>query len=109
MVTPTYEEPGYTTIVDAITTYSPKLNLPAEIYQLGAEAQQMEIDEIPYPELVDMPGRYNKMAEWYWRINSKSKAIEAQQKAIEAAKIKKGFSSTKLAAYESTLKQYKSE
>jgi len=107
MVTSTYEDPAYYAIIDAIKWYSDKLNLPAEIYRLGAEAYQARIDQIPYPELVNIPRLYNNMAEWYWRANDKSKAIDAQQKGIEALKSKKDFSKTDLAAFESRLQQYK--
>jgi hypothetical protein len=61
-----------------------QINLPAEIYRLGAEAYQVEINQLPYPEIVDTFKYYNKMAEWYWRAGDNSKAIEAEQKAIEA-------------------------
>ncbi|MFT3749813.1 MAG: TlpA disulfide reductase family protein [Agriterribacter sp.] len=107
IVTPTYIDAPYDFIIGNIETYSEKLKLPKEIYQLGAEAYHAEIDDTPYPELVNMPKRYNKMAEWYWRANEKEKAIKAQQKAIEALKDKKNFSKTDLAAYESRLRQYK--
>lgn len=47
------------------------------------------------------------MAEWYWRTNQKSKAIDSQQKAIEALKTKKNFSNQDMAAFKSRLEQYK--
>jgi thiol-disulfide isomerase/thioredoxin len=94
-------------IINDIEWYSDKLNLKAEIYQLGAEAYQAKIDQIPYPEIADMFKFYDKMAAWYWRANNKSKAIEAQQKAIEILKSKKNFSKTDLAAFESRLQKYK--
>jgi hypothetical protein len=87
--------------------YSDKLNLPPEIYRLGAEACQEEIDAIPYPELVNMPKRYNIMAEWYWRAKEKAKAINAQIKAIEELKKRKGSSKENLSLYEARLKRYK--
>src|SRR2546423_2211269 len=99
MVTPTYEEPAYDAIIGGIETYSGKLNLPAEIYQLGIEAYQVKIAQVPYPETANMPKYYNQMAEWYWRTNHKSKAIDSQQKAIEALKNKKNFSKTDMAAF----------
>ena len=105
LVTSTYENPLYGLIIEDIKWYSDKLNLPAEIYQLGAEAYQADIDH--YPESVDIPNTYHKMAEWYWRANDKSKAIDVQQKAIEALKSKKDFSATDMAAFESRLQQYK--
>ena len=107
IVTPTYREPVYDIISEAVMWYSDKLFLTAEIYHLGAEAYQTEIDDTPYPELVNMPKRYNKMAEWYWRANDTAKAIEAQQKAIDELKRRKNFSKEDLAAYELRLQQYK--
>ncbi|HTF29588.1 MAG TPA: TlpA disulfide reductase family protein [Flavitalea sp.] len=107
LLTPTYEVPACDAIVGAIETYSDRLKLPVEIYCLGIEAQQMSIDQFVYPEFVNFPKRYNKMAEWYWRANDKSKAIEVQQKAIEALKIRKDFSATEMAAFKSRLQQYK--
>lgn len=35
------------------------------------------------------------MAEWYWRANDKTKAIDAQQKAMEALKANKDFPQSK--------------
>jgi len=103
MVTPTYDDPAYNVIIGAIKWYSDKLNLPAEIYELGAEAYQAEIDHFAYPELLDMPRLYNNMAEMYCRANDKLKAINTQQKAIEALKSKKDFSKTDMATFESRL------
>ena len=106
LVTSTYEGPSYYAIISNIIWYSDKLDLPAEIYKLGAEAYQVKIDQIPYPEIVDISKLYHKMAEWYWRANDKSKAIDAEQKAIEALKNKKSFSKDDMAAFESRLRQY---
>jgi thiol-disulfide isomerase/thioredoxin len=107
IVTPTYDDPSYYSIISAIEWYSDKLNLPAEIYLLGAEAYQVDIDRTPYPEIVNMPKKYHKMADMYWRANEKAKAIDVMQKAIEALKGRKNYSATDLAAYESRLKHYK--
>ena len=107
IVTRTYDDPPYDFIIDDINLYSHKLSLPAKIYELGAEAYQAQIDHYPYPELVDLSKPYYKMAEWYWRANNKSKAIEAQQNAIEALKNKKGFSEADMATFKSRLQQYK--
>lgn len=107
LVTPTYEEPAYDAIITTVEFYSDKLNLSAEIYELCAEAYQGEIDEIAYPELANMAKRYNKMAEWYGRARNKSKAIDAQQKAIEALKSKKDFSTADMTAFKSRLQHYK--
>jgi thiol-disulfide isomerase/thioredoxin len=107
IVTATYEEPPYSAIIGNIEWYSDKLNLSAEMYELCAEAYQAKIDQIPYPEIVNMPRLYNKMAGWYWRANDKSKAIGAVQKAIETLKSKKDFSVIEMAALESQLRQYR--
>ena len=107
IITPTYEEPAYYAIIDAIKWYSDKLKIPVEIYHLGAEAYQAQIDQIPNPEIVNISKLYNKMAEWYWLSNDKLKAIDGQQKAIEALKSKKDFSTTEMAALQSRLRQYK--
>ena len=107
LVTSTYDEPSYFSIIEPIKWYSDKLNLPAEIYELGAEAYQTEIDQITYPEIVDVPKLYYNMAEWYWRAKNKLKAIEADQNAIKALKGRKGFSAIKMAALEDRLHQYK--
>jgi thiol-disulfide isomerase/thioredoxin len=107
MVTSTYEDPAYDAIIDAVTMYSNKLKLPVEIYRLGAEACQAEIDQMPYPEIVNMPRLYDKMAEWYWRANDRSTAIAAEQKAIDSLKSRKDLSSRDLALYESRLQQYR--
>jgi thiol-disulfide isomerase/thioredoxin len=93
IVTPTYEEPAFAAIISAITTYSENLQLPREIFILGAEAYQKQIDWIPYPENVDMHKYYSKMADWYSRGGKKSKAKEARQKAEKALKSKKDYSS----------------
>ncbi len=47
------------------------------------------------------------MAEWYWRACERSKAIDAEEKAIAAAKRKKNFPADDLAIFESRLQQYK--
>jgi len=107
MQTATYEEPACDAIVGVIETYTDRLKIPVEIYLLGIEAQQISIDQWAYPELINFPKRYNKMAEWYWRAKDKSKAIETQQKAIEASKNKKDFTATDLAAFKSRLQHYK--
>ncbi len=86
IVTPTYEEPVYDIISGAITLYSDKLDLSAEMYRLGAEAYQAEIDNIIYPELVNMPKRYYKMGECYWHAGDKTKAIETLKTAIKMLK-----------------------
>lgn len=104
-----YDDPPFYYLIMSIEGYSNILNLQPKIYQLCAEAYQVKIDQIPYPELADMFKYYDKMAAWYWCANNKPKAIEAQKKAIEILKNKKGFSKTDLAAYELRLQKYKNK
>ena len=107
IVTPTYQEPVYHIISDAITFYSTKLRLPVEICRLGAQAYQAEIDSVIYPELINVPKLYYNMAGCYWFAGDKAKAIEALQTAIKMLKGKKNFSKADLAVYKSRLQQYK--
>lgn len=87
IVTPVYDEPPYGFIIGDIEWHFDKLKLPAEIYLLGAEAYEMKIKNLLYPQLVDnMPDFYHKMAAWYWRGGNKSKAIEAEKGVIQNAK-----------------------
>jgi thiol-disulfide isomerase/thioredoxin len=83
MVTPTYDEPAYDAIIDGIRNESGKLNISPEIYRLGAECYQGEIDHVIYPELVDISGMYHKMAAWYKLAGDNFKAMEAGQKAVK--------------------------
>jgi len=105
LVTPTYEEPPFYFIWGAIQWYSDKVNLPPEIYKLGADSYQARINA--YPDV--SPNFYYKMADFYWRGNDKSKAIDAAQKAIEKLKNEKNFSATHMARFESRLQQYKNK
>lgn len=107
MVTPTYGDPAYEDITVPIALYSNKLKLPPAIYQLGAEAYRAEIDQAPYPELVNIPRLYDQLANCCWRAGDLSKAVGAEEKAIEALKRRKNFSGADLAAYRSRLQQYK--
>lgn len=110
MISPNYKEQvAYGAISDVIKTYTGQLNIPPEIYQLGAEAIQAIIDRYPYPEILDLHKDYSRMADWYARANNKTKAIQAQEKAIEVLKSRKDFSATDLAALESRLQQYKNQ
>ncbi len=74
---------GLDWLISSIKEYSKKNNLLSEIYQLGAEAYQIEINEIPYPEIVNMAKKYNNMADWYLLAGDKLKAGVARQKANE--------------------------
>jgi thiol-disulfide isomerase/thioredoxin len=109
IVTPSYDGYPLNDIISLqIEQYSDKLKLTPEIYELGAEAYQVEIDQVPYPELANMPKLYSNMAQMYWRAKNKLKAIEAQQKAIEILKSRLDLSKKDLTGYEKRLKGYMS-
>ncbi len=74
---------SYDTVIYLVERYSKVLNLPAEIYLLCAEAYQMRINAIVYPELIDMSEEYRQLAEYYHRGGDKSKAVEAEKKAVK--------------------------
>jgi len=88
IVTSTYQEPAYNFIIDKIEHFSHRLKNPEEIYRLGAEAYQAEIDNTNpvYRKLMDLPEIYRKMAAWYRLAHDNSKAVEAEQNAIKFAK-----------------------
>jgi hypothetical protein len=99
------EDPDYYAIILPIEWYSDKLKLSAEIYELGIEAYGAYFDH--HPDAVVRPNIYHTIAEWYWRIGDKSKAIESGQKAVEGLKSEKNFPASEMAEYESRLRQYK--
>ena len=105
MATPVYQDPPYSLLISNIEKRSDKINFPTEIYELGAAAYQVQIDQ--YPASKEDPRMYHKMAGMYRGANNKSKAIEAEEKAIELLKSKKDFSRKDMTAYESQLQQYK--
>lgn len=84
MVTPTYADPAWDCIIDDIRFNVGKLKIEPEIFRLGAECYQAQIDA--YGTFVDIPSKYRKMANWYKLAGDKSKAIEAEQKAIKLSK-----------------------
>lgn len=109
MVTPSYEDPAYDAIIDVIQSDSDKSKYPAEIYELGAEAYEQEINHIVYPKLVRVYKHYQQMAEWYWLAGDKSKAIYAEHKAIKTLKRRKNFAKTDLFVLKHQLKVYKQD
>ena len=104
LVNPTYEEPAYNAIISNINVYLDELNLPAKMYALAAEACQVEINYIRSPEMVNISKRYEGMADMYRRANNKEKAIQAQQKAVEALKSRH---LAEMAEFEARLEQYR--
>lgn len=94
-------------IIGAIEICSYRLTLPSEIYELGAEAIQVEITLYRYPELANISKYYHEMAWWYWLAKNKSKAIEAEQTAVTTLKSKGNVLPSELALYEAQHKSYK--
>lgn len=101
------KDPSYSSICFNVRSLSNTLNLLPEIYQLGAEALLEIISNYPYPEIANLSSDYSQVADWYWRANNKSKAIEFQHKAIDALKNEDSFSASDLVQYETQLRQYK--
>jgi thiol-disulfide isomerase/thioredoxin len=106
LVTPAFDAPEYYTIIGIVNLNAGKIKMPAEIYALGVEACQLEIDHTLYPEIADVFKLYNKMAFFYWQANNQPNAIGAQQKAIELLKNTQHHSTKVLAEYESRLHLY---
>lgn len=104
--TPTYEEPVYSVITACMTINANNLLLPKELYQLGIEACQAQIDHVVYPEISNLSNLYKKMAEWYWHLGDTTNAVAAQQKAIKELKNKKAYSPMEIAELEIQLRQY---
>ena len=100
------EEKDVDFIIDNIEYYSDKLNIPDKIYELGAMAYQLTINQIPYPETINLYKYYSKMATWHWLAKNKLKAIQGIQKAIDNLKSKKGFDKKLLKEYEMVLNVY---
>ncbi len=107
LLSTTEDDPLYYVIFLNIDSYSDRLNLPAEIYQLGAEAYRARIEASP--ETADLPNFYHKMAMFYWRANDKTNSIAAEEKAIEALKSEKDYSQTDLTEFEFRLQQYQNK
>lgn len=70
MITPTYEDAAYDAIIDGIGTYADKLNLPAEIYQLGIEAYKLKSIKLPIRKPLICPGIITK---WLSGIGAQTK------------------------------------
>lgn len=102
--TTTYTDPPYNLIIGSIDELSDKFNLPKRIYDLCAEAHQLKIDR--YWQTINIPNTYHKMAEWYMLSGNKSKAIEAQKKAIQFLKAEKNYSKSEMNKLEFCLREY---
>ena len=87
LVTATYQGPAYDEILMPSRLCSDTLNHSAEIYRLGAEAYQSQIDEIPSSKLSNIA---NYLAKRHHSMGTQtiSEAIHCQQKAIGEMKSK---------------------
>lgn len=97
----------YSAVISVIRNSVDTLDIQPEMFLVGAEAYEKEIDETIYPEIVNIPKDYANVANWYWLGKDTAKAIDAQQKAIDALKNRSGFSESELMKLENTLKKYK--
>jgi thiol-disulfide isomerase/thioredoxin len=109
VVTPTYESPPYNMVIKEIRDYDDKSNLPAKVYELGAEACRRKMNHDKKFGNINIPKNYRYMAEMYWRSKHRSKAIKSQRKAIATAKMKKysKYTNNDVAAFKTQLKEYK--
>lgn len=82
-----------------------KKDLPGGLYAFGAECYQAQIDN--YPWSMNLPDTYNNIAALQIRAGNKSKAVEAELKAIENAKATPGFSQEELKKMEANLEMYR--
>jgi thiol-disulfide isomerase/thioredoxin len=82
-----YKEVLYSDMITAIRLTkenNPEIKITPEIYQIAAECQQKLLDiQSAYPELVDIPAKYKKIAMWHRLSGNKLKALEAERKAEE--------------------------
>lgn len=78
----------YWEIITCIDLIANRFASPPQIYLLGAEAYQAEIDL--YPWQYNTPKTYIKMAEWYVRAGEKAKARKSLKEAGKLIKKSKG-------------------
>lgn len=73
--------PPYSVLISKIEGNTENLQIPKDIYMLGAECYQALNDNDPYPEFGLPSGRYQKMAKLYRLAGDLAKAEEAEQKS----------------------------
>ena len=93
-----YDDPPYKSITDAVSymTEIRKQEVPKEVYELAASAYQAQIDN--YPWSMNLPLTYGQIADLHLKAGNRENAIQAQVKAINAAKGKKDFPPDQLEA-----------
>jgi hypothetical protein len=101
------DEPPSSSIINAIEACSYRYRLTPDIYRLGAEAYEAEINQYTYPELINIPKHYHETAWWYWLAKNKTKAVEAEQAAIDILKSRESILPSELSLYNTQLELYK--
>ncbi len=84
------KETQYSSLITAIRLTKenlPQIKITPGIYLIAAECQQKLLDiQMIYPELIDIPAKYNKIAMWYSLAGEEPMAAYARQKAIQFKK-----------------------
>ena len=81
-----YKQTQYSNLIAAIRFIKqeyPQIKITPGIYLIAAECQQKLLDIQVYPELIDIPAKYNKIAMWYSLVGEDLMAAYARQKAIQ--------------------------
>lgn len=94
-------------IIIALKSYASKHTLSKPLYELGAEAYDIYIQQIPYPQLAHTPQYYHEMAEWYWMAQNKQKAVEAEENAVNMLQNHADFTPSTSELYKIKLAFYK--
>jgi len=100
------ETPSWNSVTEAVGYMMDKRELPKAMYQLAADSYQAQLDN--YPWSMNFPTTYSKIAHLQFKAHDKVKAVEAMQKAIEAAKENPSFPSSEMSKLEEDLIKYKS-
>lgn len=99
--------PAWFRVSDMVSyTIYKKLQMPASVYLLGADALQAQIDH--YPWSMDNPATYDMLAEFYFYAGEKDKAVAAEKKAIESTAGRKDVTEKQLTEFKERLKKYES-
>jgi len=100
-----YNNQAYQFLIDVINWQKDKTTIPQEIYELGAEVFIARLNR--YGDSINQAYAFKGMAEMYWHAKNKAKAIEAQQKAINALNNESNSSPEEVAKYQLKLQEYK--
>ena len=104
----TYRSPSYLSFIAAVEGLGDNMELMPEIYELGAQAYQMKIDEILPEYLADYaPKLYRKKADLYIHAKNKIGAVASMEEAIKLLKARKNVSNADLAEYTAQLEKFR--